>query len=1008
MTKVIPERKRAEETLEENCRSLRAVIDAVPAMLSAKDRESRYIFMNRYQAELYGITPGNAVGKTASELAGAEYGSLTEAIDAEVLSTNQAKSNYEENWVDLNGHSHSLLTTKVPLRDTMGTPIGIVTVSLDISERVEAEETAGRLVAAIEGLSENFALYGTDEKLVICNENYRRTNDQIPEATKPGILFEDHIRAVVEKGLAPESLGREEEWVQQRLARFRNPGKPFEVARQDGRWLLVHEQRMLDGSTATIATDITERKRIEEALKESEERFRFAFEDAPVGMALISPEGNRFQVNQALADFLGYTVEELADTEMKSTAADLDDLDKSMRLRQQVLDGEITTYRNERRYRHKQGHIVWGEVSSSLFRNEDGEPEHFIAHTIDITERKRIEEALKESEERFRSVIDNSPSFINLKDADGRFQLVNRKNVEMLGLEPPDIVGKSVFDLFPKKGAEEAIAHHRKVLETKSVITEERQAFIKQGTRDFLITKFPILDGSGDVVRIGTIGTDITERRQAEKALLERELMLKGFQDHSPSAFAVRDLEGRFVIVNRTYEKMFNVTNEEIRGKTPSDIFPREFADNLHDYDQTVIETEEPLIHEHPAYVDNDHITLFTVRFPIRNAMGEVTGVVAMATDISERKRAEEASRRLTAAIEPLGESVAIYGADDRLVFWNEAYRKHHVGELEKLLKPGLKLEDLVRARAYSGEAPEAIGREEAYIAERMERHRNPGQQFETPRKDGWFIYRESPTPDGGTIIIITDITEHRQAEEDRSKALDEAERANQAKSEFLAAMSHELRTPLNAILGFADILSHQYFGPIGDKNREYAGDIKASGEHLLELVNEILDLSTIEAGKQSLVKEKLSILEIVTECERIIEDKARSHGIDLVTKVPEDLPPLYADKRAAKQILLNLLSNAVKFTPDGGKVTMSVKASKKNMTLKVADTGKGIPAERLPKLTDPFTRVEGDPYLAEQGWGLGLSITKSLIDLHDGTLDIKSKIGKGTTVTVTFPNGAP
>ncbi len=125
------------------------------------------------------------------------------------------------------------------------------------------------------------------------------------------------------------------------------------------------------------------------------------------------------------------------------------------------------------------------------------------------------------------------------------------------------------------------------------------------------------------------------------------------------------------------------------------------------------------------------------------------------------------------------------------------------------------------------------------------------------------------------------------------------------------------------------------------------------------------------------------------------------------MTKVPEDLPPLYADKRAVKQILLNLLSNAVKFTPQGGKITVSAKASKKSTTLKVADTGKGIPAEELLGLTDPFTRGEHDPYLAEEGWGLGLAITKSLVDLHDGYLDIKSTVGKGTTVTVTLPNEA-
>ena len=256
-------------------------------------------------------------------------------------------------------------------------------------------------------------------------------------------------------------------------------------------------------------------------------------------------------------------------------------------------------------------------------------------------------------------------------------------------------------------------------------------------------------------------------------------------------------------------------------------------------------------------------------------------------------------------------------------------------------------------------------------------------------------------------VSVALDISERRQAEEDRRLALVDAEQANQAKSEFLATMSHEFRTPLNAILGFADILSHQYFGPPGEgKYREYAHDIHASGEHLLTLVNEILDLSAIEAGKQSLVKEKLSTEEVVKECKRIVENKARSSGIDLVTEVPKDLPPLYADKRASRQILLNLLSNAVKFTPEGGKVTVSVKTSKRETTLKIADTGKGIPAEKLPKLTDPFTREDTDPYLAEEGWGLGLTITKSLVELHDGTLDIKSKVGEGTTVTVMLPNG--
>ncbi|MCH8238406.1 MAG: HAMP domain-containing histidine kinase, partial [Proteobacteria bacterium] len=157
-----------------------------------------------------------------------------------------------------------------------------------------------------------------------------------------------------------------------------------------------------------------------------------------------------------------------------------------------------------------------------------------------------------------------------------------------------------------------------------------------------------------------------------------------------------------------------------------------------------------------------------------------------------------------------------------------------------------------------------------------------------------------------------------------------------------------------------------------------------------------------------ALVKEKLPIEDVIAECAKIISEKARFYGIDLITKVPKNLPSLYADRRATKQILLNLLSNAVKFTPEGGKVTLSAKGLKGKTVFMVADSGKGIPAEELPGLTDPFTRGERDPYVAEKGWGLGLTITKSLVDLHDGTLDIKSKVGKGTTVTVTLPNEAP
>ncbi len=254
-----------------------------------------------------------------------------------------------------------------------------------------------------------------------------------------------------------------------------------------------------------------------------------------------------------------------------------------------------------------------------------------------------------------------------------------------------------------------------------------------------------------------------------------------------------------------------------------------------------------------------------------------------------------------------------------------------------------------------------------------------------------------------------TDITQHVQAEEERDRALVQAEEANQAKSEFLATMSHELRTPLNAINGFSEMIEGQYFGALGsEKYKEYAADIQSSSEHLLHLVSEILDLSAIEAGRHSLEKKSLEMKQIAEECSRFIIKDTGSKGVNYAVEIPENLPPIHADVKALKQILLNLLSNAVKFTPERGRVSFKVAASNGSHFIEVRDTGKGIPPDKIPSLTEPFFRVETDPHKAQEGTGLGLAITKSLVDLHEGELSIKSKVDKGTTVTVTLPSGAP
>jgi two-component system cell cycle sensor histidine kinase PleC len=231
------------------------------------------------------------------------------------------------------------------------------------------------------------------------------------------------------------------------------------------------------------------------------------------------------------------------------------------------------------------------------------------------------------------------------------------------------------------------------------------------------------------------------------------------------------------------------------------------------------------------------------------------------------------------------------------------------------------------------------------------------------------------------------------------------AEDAFHTKTRFLAYMSHELRTPLNAILGFAESIRDQRMGPVGtEKYLQYAADIHDSGSHLLSLIDDILDMSKIEAEKLQLRPAWVDLLSVVEECCRLVDGSAVQSDVDLSNMVAPDLPPILADERAVKQVMLNLLSNAVKFTPDGGRVTIAGEQVEDGaVRVVVSDTGIGIPAEHLGRIFDPYVGSDlQDTRL--RGSGLGLPLVKSLVELHGGSVRLDSEVGAGTTVTVEFP----
>lgn len=408
--------------------------------------------------------------------------------------------------------------------------------------------------------------------------------------------------------------------------------------------------------------------------------------------------------------------------------------------------------------------------------------------------------------------------------------------------------------------------------------------------------------------------------------------------------------------------------------------------------------------------------------------------LIGVALDVTEQRhlaqRSEAADMRLRAAIESITESFVLWDASDRLVMCNTKFQQD-AGLAASEVRPGVSKAEIEKRMA-------------PYVTDRRLPNLNAkrgGASYERQLADGrWIQVNELKTRDGSTVSVGADITQiklhqeklqdserrlmatihdlslARKAEEERAGELAElnkicmreterAESANRAKSEFLANMSHELRTPLNAIIGFSELMQQQLFGPLGaDKYEDYARDINSSGSYLLGVINDILDMSKIEAGQFSIEREPIDLGPLIRETVRVVALQAEEKQITIDTQVSKKLQ-LDADRRSVKQIVINLLSNAVKFTGTGGRVLLRARTVGNAVVLTIEDNGCGIPRDAIDKLGRPFEQVQNQFTKSHIGSGLGLAISRSLADLHGGALKIRSTEGVGTIVSVRLPS---
>jgi signal transduction histidine kinase len=540
--------------------------------------------------------------------------------------------------------------------------------------------------------------------------------------------------------------------------------------------------------------------------------------------------------------------------------------------------------------------------------------------------------------------------------------------------------------------------------------------FIRRGPRGVVrhlaVSGVPVFDVKGRFRGYRGTGRDLTNETLAEKRAALAQARLVAAIESIPECFMLLDAEDRLVLCNSRYRELHAPIAAMLAPGTPFEAICRASAHA--ELPLSAKGRQEEWVRDRMArhraqpFVIEERQIGGDRWFQISEQRTSDGGTVVVQTEITAVKRREqelaEKTTLLRTVLDNMEQGLLVLDAQLRIRLWNERWIEL-LDIPREIVGVGRPMAAVVRLAAERGKY--GSGDIDALVARRLEQLRRAESRVaEVYSATGKVIetYR-NPMPDGGVLITYTDVTDRKRVELDLRRAKEEAELASRSKTEFLANMSHELRTPLNAIIGFSDILMGQIFGPLGDQRYDdYARDIRDSGLHLLNLINDVLDVAKVEFGKLELTEEAVDIAAVVESCMRLMRERAETAGIKLVRTLPEGLPYLQGDGRRLKQILLNLLSNAVKFTPTGGRVAIRAEYGKDGFRLIVEDTGIGIAAEDLEKALRPFGQIDSRLARKYQGTGLGLPLARSMAELHGGRLELDSAPNRGTTATLWLP----
>ncbi|MBV5315413.1 MAG: PAS domain S-box protein [Prolixibacteraceae bacterium] len=779
----------------------------------------------------------------------------------------------------------------------------------------------------------------------------------------------------------------------------------FRLKKKDGSeiWVEDHGWYTLDKDGDIlfhegIMRDITGRKMAEEILKESEERFKLLFEKAPISYQSLDENGFLIDVNETWLELMGYEKEEVISCWFGDflTPEYVDYFKKQF-----LILKTSGKDHNEFEMIRKDGSIITVLLEGRVGHNPSGtfKQTHYVLS--DITERRKAEKAIADERILLRTLIDNIPDLIYVKDTLGRKIISNKADLELMGFsDEKQVIGKTDLELYDLNFADHTYSDDLSVIRSANPIINKIELITNsKGEEKYISTsKIPLTNDSGEIIGLVGVGHDITKRRQTEQKLIQ---LSKGIEQ-SPASIIITDTNGNIEYVNPKLTEITGYTLEEIKGKNPS-IFQSGYT-TREEYEmlwKTISEGNE-YRSEIQNRKRNGEIFWETLLIsPIRDESGMVVNYLAIKEDISERKKTDLEIQKLSVAIEQNPASVIITNTQGIIEYVNKKFisisgytKKELIGKVVRILKTGHTSDEIyveIWNKLFAGQ-------------EWRGEHQNRTKK----REKYWESVLISPIKNKegkvtNFIILSEDISDRKKMEKDLITAKEKAEESDRLKSAFLANMSHEIRTPLNSILGFSDLLTDSDLDI--DTRMEFANLINTSGTNLLSIINDVLDISKIEAGQIVLTNHELCAQKLISEIKKEYYYKANSKGVDLrlASDIPESDIIFRSDEMRIKQVMINFVGNAIKFT-ENGYIEIGVSLVNQTIRFHVKDTGIGISKEFHSSIFDRFRQVEASPTRKYGGNGLGLAITKNLAELLGGKIWLESEPNQGSIFYFALP----